>query len=243
MELLWTDTSQVIPDLMQHMGLYFAQFRPYRSGGTLYGAVARTLRQKGRTDRLLLATLNYECVLEVALAQHGFGIEYRGFPPPDGAVSVWKLHGSCNFIPTQIHVGRGVEFTRGVLFDAPPIAVEVGEAGAFCLGDSALPPQMCLYMPGKPVQISPGTVTAQQEAWRDQVASAESVVLVGVAPNAGDAHLWDALAGTKARLLYVSPDTTPFEAWSKSHRPGRPTEALASTFADAIDRLIDEITG
>ena len=243
MEFLWRDASHVVPELMQQMALYFAQFRPSRPGGTLYGAVARALKHADCAEEILLSTLNYDCVLEIALAQHGFQVGYTTFPPSRGSASVWKLHGSCNFLPTGVWASKGaVTITRGVVFNGPPRFVEPNDAIAFCLGDNALPPQMCLYMPRKPVQIAPQTLAAQQEAWRDLVAAAEEVIIIGVALNAGDAHLWDALASTEARLLYVSPDTTPFVKWASEQRSGRPVQDMATTFGNAIDDLLAEIT-
>lgn len=107
MQILWDKHSQVIPELMQQMALYFIQFRPRAPGSTLYCTLANEIKCKGTADNLVLSTLNYECVLERALSLQGLAINYSNFPPTSDSITVWKLHGSCNMLPQGISATRG----------------------------------------------------------------------------------------------------------------------------------------
>ena len=241
MAMLWERHSPAVPTLMQEMALYFLQFRPREPGSTLYCSLAKAIKESGTTNQVLLSTLNYECLLEGSIARQSMQVNYGDFPGSDGSVTVWKLHGSCNFLPEGIQATRGVSFTRGVLFETAVRAVgDLNEAVAFCLGDNALPPVMCLFMEGKPTQVAPGTVAAIQEAWRGVVAKAEKVALVGVGPNPADAHLWDALATMPGSLVYVGNEGK-FWSWARVHRAQGESKVIADSFNKGIEQLIDEI--
>lgn len=241
MGILWERYSPVIPNLMQEMALYFVQFRPRAPGSTLYCSFAKAIRESGSASRVLLSTLNYECLLEYSITQQSLAVNYGDFPGSDESVTVWKLHGSCNFLPMGIQATRGVSFSRGAVFNTHVRPVEdLNEAVAFCLGDNALPPVMCLFMEGKPAQVAPGSVVAMQEAWRAVVAEAETVAVVGVYPNPADAHLWDALAATPGALLYVG-NKAAFGKWASEHRGRRESRVLAASFDEGFQQLINEI--
>jgi hypothetical protein len=193
MAVLWERFSPAVPELMQQMAIYFVQFRPRAPGTTLYCRLINAIEKTSARERVLLSTLNYECLLELAVWQARVPVHYGEFPHPDG-VTIWKLHGACNFLPEGVAARRGVSFASGVGFGtAIRPAKDLNEVLEFCLGDNALPPVMCLFMPGKPIQVSAGSISAIQAAWREQVARAEKVAVVGVFPNAEDNHVWDSL--------------------------------------------------
>ena len=241
MGILWERYSPVIPELMQQMALYFIQFRPRAPGSSLYCSFAKEIRQRGLANQVLLSTLNYECLLELAISQQSIRVNYGDFPGPDGSVTVWKLHGSCNFLPAGIQATRGVSFTRGVTFNTRVHAVDdLNEAVTFCLSDNALPPVMCLFMEGKPTQVAPGSVVAMQEAWRAEVASADKVAVIGVHPNPADAYLWDALATTPGSLLYIG-NKSAFGTWAEENRGKRDSRFIAKSFGEGFERLANEV--
>lgn len=242
MELLWDEHSSAVPALMQQMALYFIQFRPAVPGGTLYCTLGTAIAQLPNPSRVMLSTLNYECLLERSLTAAGLGVDYFDVPTQgDRACAVWKLHGSCNFMPTGIKATRGVSFTRDVLFGTGVLAAgDLNDAVAFCLGDNALPPVMCLYMRDKPVQVSPGSLKELQLRWRAQVADAECVVVVGVHPNPDDEHLWEALAETEAVVLYAG-DRAAFDNWHTAYRRDRPSRFLGTTFEEALPTILSAL--
>ena len=174
MTILWNDYSQYVPELMQQMCLYFIQFRSKKPGETLYDRLLQKISEYQILDQVALSTINYECLIERAATSSGLAIEYFSMPLSKNAVSLWKLHGSCNFWPSGIRATRGVTFTRGVVFNTALLAHrDLNDSVTMCLADNALPPAMCLYMPGKPSQVSPASIAAIQELWAQSVCNAE----------------------------------------------------------------------
>lgn len=241
MELLWDKHSHIVAELTQQMAIYFAQFRASRKGSTLYHYFAREIKQRGVAKDLVISTLNYECVLEFALSDEGLPINYFDSTSSNQEICVWKLHGSCNFLPQGMSAGRGVSFMRGVVFDTGIRAVpDMNEVIAYCFSDNAIPPVMCLYMKDKPLQVAQTAVQELQQRWREQVASADVIAVVGVNPNPGDVHLWQALAQTQARLVYIGNQKT-FETWSTENHKQKSTRFLASRFDEGFEGLIAEL--
>jgi hypothetical protein len=94
---------------LREMADYFAQFEP--GPKNYYVELARIVAQA--KSSVVLATTNYEMLLELAVKRAGYNIVYDK-PPyyPKGGIPVLKLHGSCNFLPD--FQGGGL---RGIGFD------------------------------------------------------------------------------------------------------------------------------
>jgi hypothetical protein len=75
------------------------------------------------------------------------------------------------------------------------------------------------------------------------VLEARSVVVVGVAPNVVDGHVWDPLATTNAEVLVVGGpnDRQVFDTWAARHRNGRPYRYLGDGFAQTLDEIVKAI--
>ena len=238
MALLWERFSTFVPALMQHMASFFVQFRPRKPATTLYCRLIRAIEAAHARERILLSTLNYECLLEHSIWQASLPVNYGDFPQADG-ITVWKLHGACNLLPEGVAATRGVSYTSGIGFGtAIRPAKDLNEVLEFCLGDNSLPPVMCLFMPGKPIQVSAGSISAVQAAWREKVMAADRVAVVGVFPNVEDTHVWDVLANVPGELFYVG-GADPFQQWAAKYRGDKPTKLLAERFDAAFDSLID----
>lgn len=238
MALLWEQFSPIVPVLMQHMAVYFVQFRPRMPGTTFYCRLVSAINEAGASGRVLLSTLNYECLLEHSIWHLNLPVNYGDFPNNDG-ITVWKLHGACNLLPVGVSATRGVSFTSGVSFGTTiRPAKDLNEVFEYCFGDNSLPPVMCLFMPGKPIQVSAGSIGAMQEAWREKVMKADRVVVVGVFPNPADSHVWDTLANIPGELYYVG-EKSNFEGWCARYRPDKPAKHLAERFDAAVEPLIN----
>jgi hypothetical protein len=89
-----TDTTA----FLREMAGYFAQFKP--GPKNYYGKLARIVAQASGT--VVLATTNYEMLIELALDGAGQGVAY-GRPPQSirKGIPLLKIHGSCNFLPDQ----------------------------------------------------------------------------------------------------------------------------------------------
>ena len=220
-------------EFLRDLARYFAQFAP--GPNNLYRQLIRLLvstRFEG-----VLASINYDVVLELAINAEGPRITYHGLPVPPGNLSVLKLHGSCNFLPVmqpgQISgIGFDVGPTGSVL-EADVRPVTPAEAVAFCDREDSVAPVLALYVKGKQVLICPSFVRAQVDAWSHALSRATRAFVVGVRVNPDDDHIWGALAHSPARLFYVGPDPASFFAWAREHKRKR-VHAFAPSFEEAV---------
>ncbi len=75
MRLIHEQFGSYIPILMRDMAIYFIQFRPHNKA-TLYCKLIQDIQKIGLVDKSLFSTLNYECLLEYSLLEHGLPITY-----------------------------------------------------------------------------------------------------------------------------------------------------------------------
>ncbi len=86
---------------------------------------------------------------------------FHNAPASDSDIIIWKLHGSCNFLPHGgVTATRGVSFSPGVTFGTGIRPVNPNEVAAYCTGNTALYPVMAVYARAKPVQIAPADHSA-----------------------------------------------------------------------------------
>ena len=120
MRVVWDKYGSATLDLMRHMALYFGQFRPKRAGSTAYAFLAEELKKRGLVHKVTIATLNYECLLEIELTHLGIQISYSLEGTPQGQIKVLKPHGSCNFLPSGISGPAGsIKMGRDAAIDMP----------------------------------------------------------------------------------------------------------------------------
>jgi hypothetical protein len=225
---------------MQQMAMFFAQFRPTQ--GNAYAELVDALASAGKLAGTAFASLNYECLLELAASSPLRPINYFGqHDASSPGVTVWKIHGSCNFLPgPEITATRGVSYGAGVSFNTSARAIDPGQVPAYCLGDTALYPAMAHYAKGKVVQIAQPVIQQLQMMYADAVARANKVAIVGVRPNVDDPHVWRPLASTAADLFVIG-DQEDALAWAHAHRSKRTTRVLGDRFRSSIAELVDAL--
>jgi len=163
MQIVYERWGMAIPALMRDLAVYFIQFRPINKS-TLYCKLISSLNEQGILSRSLMSTLNYECVLEFSLVGQGHQITY--FDNGDEhTIPVWKLHGSCNMFSHNLQASPNVYYGTGVSFEGGLKAnLDSNDVIRHCLVETGLSPAMCLYMRGKPLQVSPSVVATLQKA-------------------------------------------------------------------------------
>lgn len=81
---------------------------------------------------------------------------FSDVPSSNLDIIIWKLHGSCNFLPYGgVRTTRGVSFGSGATFKTGIQAANPNEVATYCTSDTALYPVMAVYARRKPVQIAP----------------------------------------------------------------------------------------
>jgi len=231
MKELWDSHSHDTPAFMRCMADYFAKFRAIR--GNAYGRLLEHLEFRHALEGTYFSTLNYGCVLESAAREHGFrAIEYfskKG--TTESVLSVWKIHGSCNFLPKSVSGGSSaISYNAaGVSWNGEIKIVDPSRVGPF-VSQNAFYPAMAVFMEGKPVQSHPGIISTLQKWWKNAISKAKVVGVIGVRPNEQDTHIWNPLVDTDA-LIVVIGNEPEYRSWAKKHRTGKATTVVGTQFS------------
>jgi len=235
MKKVWDSGSHDGVVLLRCMADFFAQFRA--DHGNAYARLLEHLEYAGILHGTHFSSLNYDCVLETAARDFGFArIDYGSEEPTrTGMFSVWKIHGSCNFLPTVVS-GRADAISYGpnaVKWDGGDVRIVDPSQVRHFVAQSAFYPAMAVFMEGKPVHSSPSVVRKLQEWWKEAVAVAPVIGIIGVNPNPADVHIWKPLAETAGRIVVIG-DTSSYEKWTNTNRGSERTEIVGERFADSL---------
>jgi hypothetical protein len=240
--LLYEERNQdLVPFLLQMAG-YFVHFCP--APGNRYIELVAMLKRL--YVRPVFVTLNYEMMLEHAIQANGF-LPYHGLTaePPRGHVRVIKIHGSCHFLPDA----GGANFQwENCTFESDTGSILEGkvlpartsdEVYAFLARQTMLAPAMAMYAKGKRVLHCPDFIKQLTASWVRVSKDTKRIIIIGVAVNEEDKHIWGTLADSTAPLYYVggrSSDGETFLAWAKSKNRCN-AYALADSFEAALPRI------
>lgn len=221
--------------LMREFASFFARFSP--TGTTPYDVFLRELAKAKATERIRLATLNYECLLEFAINAAGFKTVYFERRPPETTdLVLWKPHGSCNFIPRGLSI-EGVGLDPRIAVDGGTIEpIQPRDVPTWCRSGTSLYPAMALYAKGKPALMT-SSVLQQVQSWTaDSLRNADGIAVVGVLPNPEDPHIWRPIAESDARVFFVGGQTA-FETWHKGESRTVSAEFVGTRFENCAEEL------
>lgn len=189
--------------LLIDMARFFSRFEPPKDD--LYSTVVRELHASKLLRRTAVASLNYECVFEVAVSLLGLRLSMNLDAPPAGQVLLFKPHGSCNFLPDTQAFGFTVALgsPEGVLCEAEVAVKNLPEVRALYDADFAFPPCMSLYAEGKATLVCQSFIDDARSGWATWVRRCDYVISVGTRPNLADAHVWDPIVESKAIVWFV----------------------------------------
>jgi hypothetical protein len=240
MNVLWNSGSHAIPVLMQQMAIFFARYQLPSQRIDAYSKLLDGLTHSGKT--VLFSSINYDCLFEVAVSMAGRKVNYFDeAPASDSNIIIWKLHGSCNFLPHGgVTATRGVSFSPGVTFGTGIRPVNPNEVATYCTGNTALYPIMAVYAHGKPVQIAPAIIQRIQEFWTTAIKSASIVAIIGVYPHPEDKHIWEPLSATKAELLLVGNEKA-FSYWQSKNRINGKFNYIGNRFDSSIKAIVENL--
>lgn len=228
-----------VTDFLREMAKYFCQFEPLE--GNLYGELIKILG-KGR-KKVTFVTTNYDLLIELAAAQQGMFISYGGLPAPQKNLPLLKIHGSCHFLPDLGNSSiRGIKFdisgSKGgsILGANVKIATSIPEVLKFCDEEDALAPALAMYSPDKRVLYCKEFVEQQQAAWRDAVAKASSLYIIGLKVHAVDDHIWGILAKSECTKYYIGGEPEEFLEWAKN-AGAKNCYTMAARFDEALPTI------
>jgi len=237
---LWNSGSHAIPLLMQQMAIFFARYRLSPQRVDAYSKLLDRLTHSGKP--VLFSSLNYDCLFEFAVSMAGRVVNYfDNAPASDSNITIWKLHGSCNFLPEgNVTATRGAGFGLGATFNTDIRPVNPNEVETYCTGNTALYPVMAAYARGKPVQIAPAIIQRIQGFWTAAIKSASTVVIVGVRPHPADKHIWEPLSTTEAKLLFIGNEEA-FLDWKSDYRIKKDSIYLGDRFESSIKAIVENL--
>lgn len=76
MDVVWQRQSLNVPPLMRDMAIYFSSFHPDGQRLDLYSRLIENIVQNNLQEQTVLSTINYDCILELAVSSLGLRIDY-----------------------------------------------------------------------------------------------------------------------------------------------------------------------
>jgi len=238
---LWEQADLAPSQLFIDMGVYFTRFDPPGDGSDCYTHLLRAIQGRGLVGQTVIASLNYECILDVAAKPVGLLLAYLGKAgaPPPGNLLILKPHGACNLLPAaQVHgmslVAAGGEsgFYNGGLPNVPPSLPAVRQAYA---EGFALPPMMSMYSKTKHSPVGRSFLQQTRDQWRQWVATCSAICCIGARPVLWDEHVWDPIIASDAPCWFVGGRDPAYEELSS--RLGSRLHFVAPTFKEAVPMI------
>jgi len=159
-----TRDHELTPFLLE-MGHFFSSFEP--GPHNYYRKLLEVILKSNL--KIVLSTLNYDLLIEHAILHVGRAYCYAQNSGP--ALSLLKIHGSCNFVPDVPGVFRNLQFSGcQTIIDAPAKPLSIAETRQFYSTEQAFPPVMSLYAKGKNVVSCPKFVETQLRDWGRAIA-------------------------------------------------------------------------
>ncbi len=225
-------------DILQRaMAGYFFQFRPRQQ--SLYHRLARCAKQTGWDGAF--ATLNYERLLELALTAEAVQPRVGSPSQPPGAIELCLPHGCCHiFGMIRAH---NISASSGVTFDGGRVeVVDNPQKFSARLLNDVIPPVMSYFEPQKKTRSGVSFIKRQRDRYSRLVGEAEVVGVVGVRVRPHDAHIWEALRETRARIVYCAGESgaEEFQAWAEaSGRRG--DQVLSNYWTEGFDDICSAV--
>ena len=193
-----------VNNLLNDMGMYFARFKIDDIKDNLYYQLFNRYRTRILEGKIVLSTLNYDCLIEYAL--FGSNITSIAYYGDDNGAKLLKLHGSCNFIPRGFTVARtndakvilgSSNLNLGMDIVHPEKAEEE-------LSKAGIVPAMSLYARGKKNISCEQQILTMQSKFQEITQSAKAIFSIGIRPNADDHHIWDYIIKSQAKITLIA---------------------------------------
>lgn len=209
------DNSTIINPLQKELACYLSSFSitPENAYLRLFN------RLRPHLSKINIVTLNYDTLIEQAIASIGLGVNYYGNTE---GVQVLKPHGSSNFLPqlpegfnisnvTMMNCGSYVE---GLETKAVSTHEEIK---VWCNDprNESISPTLSLYSKDKRVVVGSQLIKNIQKKYNALVDSSNLIILVGIKYIPHDEHIWNCLRESQSPIVVVDPYPEDTEEWGK----------------------------
>ncbi|MBU3541367.1 hypothetical protein [Polynucleobacter sp. UB-Tiil-W10] len=218
-----------LPPLQKSMAAFFFQYAPDTQN--LYRKFCERL--KNTEQSIGLASLNYERLLELAIADTGQDLE------------ICLPHGCCNiFCDGATTDTLGAEFPgTGVTTTGLIYSINDRSQFNYKLAHDSFPPVMSYFEPYKRVTSGVNFIDEQKQKWSALCEAAKEIYVIGIKPRPGDSHIWGTLGSTHSKLIYCSGSNgaLQFKEWSQSLNRTSEDLILDGRFEEEFEKICDLI--
>jgi hypothetical protein len=221
---------------------FFGLFSLDETGQDLYTRLLDCLKTTGTLAATTFASLNYDCLLELAVDALRLNINYSARDEDPSAVQVLKLHGSCNFISPELSQSRAHLTMPGSFLGchldvlSPRNLPKVLDSKYRKGNDHYYYPILSRYAFGKNTHLAGQEIQKIRNAWSQEAAEATHLAIVGVRFNDRDPHITAPIAQTPAQTVLYVGSNEDFEQW-RALNPK--CQHMGERFDESFDRLCD----
>jgi len=207
--------------LLIAMAEYFYTFSP--SSSSLYMDMAARIKAAQRWSGAI-CSINYERLVELSLLSHGIIPTIGGEPTVSDSIELCLPHGCCHLY-CEAAKGRvgAVKMNPWLIKTSGPV-IALGNPTEFRahIVSEAFPPVMSFFAPNKHTTSGHSWIQMQRDRWSQLAAEAQNIIVVGVKVRQHDAHIWDPIGSTNARIIYCcgAAAAAEYRTWSASVRNG-----------------------
>jgi len=228
-------TIDNLRNLLMDMTVFFGKFRIDNFEENLYWHLMRMYRKALESNQMVLATINYECLIELAALQFNKKISYwdenQGF-------KILKVHGSCNFFKSGIRISGGNFIMRsqilGSIYPVDPLLIQDE------MKKVNFPAAMSLYSRKKDILVGPKQIQKICDEFQRDIEAANLVIVIGIKPNPSDEHIWNHIRDTEGRVILIGNEEK-CKGWIKDNRAGKNTLWLSNRFSKVFMEICEEI--
>jgi len=229
------DYSQYLRDLAR----FFSQFKIENPSENYYYKLITDIMPIIKQERIVLSSLNYDCILEDAINQFIPIYKINPFTNPIGPMVI-KPHGSCNYFieMSNIHITeRAMTTGSSAKINGTPICVDRMDVDQYCK-PNMFPPILSLYDVYKTTMSGNNVISAIRKHLALILHNAPQIAIVGVKPIDHDVHIWTPLKEARGNLIMVNPDSDGMcEEWLQKYRRGKKDRLINKGFKDSISEI------
>jgi hypothetical protein len=223
--------------LNKDMAIYFSRFRIGQPSLNLYCKLMKRYPEPLRNRQLVLGTINYDCLLDYAIFNEDQKIAYLD---EHEGILLYKIHGSCHFIPDQSKVRCRHYSNTGGEFNSGIIIAPLNENVEKWIRKSKVDPAMRLFTKGKDILSCRDMLERILQQFENMVNDSDFLVIIGVKPNPEDNHIWDLLADMKGDIVLCGRDPL-CKSWLKDNRGNDGDVWIPYFFEEGYEKIIGKI--
>lgn len=191
-----------LPPLQRAMAAFFFNFIP--TTGSLYIKLAQRIKNKNWEG--VLATFNYERLLELSLSYAQIRPVINKEPDSQSEIELVLPHGCCHLFCEAVRgSASGISFSGfGVSTDGPIRVIPNSQEFQQRIVSDAFPPVMSYFEPSKRTTSGVSFIKNQRERFANLVKQADKIGIVGLRVREHDLHIWEPVANSSAKIIYLS---------------------------------------